>query len=79
MQRYLSQEPISENENDIPLSQDYEPSRNCPIHTQDQSPECAKFSEEHNIYLHFISFLHNDMTQVVEILPQVRQGPTYST
>ena len=25
------------------------------------------------IYLHFVSFLHIDMTQVVEILPQVRQ------
>ena len=32
-----------------------------------------------NIYLHFLSFLNIDMTQVVEILPQVRQGPTYST
>ena len=32
-----------------------------------------------NIYLHFVSFLHIDITQVVEILPQVRQEPTYST
>ena len=32
-----------------------------------------------NIYLHSMSFLHIDMTQVVEILPQIRQGPTYST
>ena len=32
-----------------------------------------------NIYLHFVSFLHIDMTQVVEILPQIRQEPTYST
>ena len=32
-----------------------------------------------NIYSHFISFLHMDMTQVVEILPQVRQEPSYST
>ena len=31
------------------------------------------------MYLHFMSFLHIDMVQVVEILPQVRQGPTYST
>ena len=29
-----------------------------------------------NINLHFISFLNTDMTQVVEILPQVRKGPT---
>ena len=29
--------------------------------------------------LKFISFLHTDMTQVVEILPQVRQILTYST
>ena len=29
--------------------------------------------------LHFISFLHIDVTQVVEILPQIRQGPTHST
>ena len=26
-----------------------------------------------------MSFLHIDMTQVVEILPQIRQGPTHST
>ena len=32
-----------------------------------------------NIYLHFVSFLHIDTTQVVEILPQLRQEPTYST
>ena len=32
-----------------------------------------------NIYLHFVSFLHIDATQVVEILPQMRQEPTYST
>ena len=31
-----------------------------------------------NIYLHFMSLLHIDMTQVVEILPCVRQGPTCS-
>ena len=30
-----------------------------------------------NIYLHFVSFLHIDTTQVVEILPQIRQEPTY--
>ena len=32
-----------------------------------------------NIYLHFVSFLHIDKTQVVEILSQVRQEPTYFT
>ena len=32
-----------------------------------------------NIYLRFVSFLHIDATQVVEILPQMRQEPTYST
>ena len=32
-----------------------------------------------NIYLHFMSLLHIDMTQVLKILPQVRPGPTYST
>ena len=38
------------------------------------------FSEgTQNIYLHFMSFLHIDMTHVVEILPQIRQGPTHST
>ena len=29
-----------------------------------------------NIYLHFVSFIHIDTTQVVEILPQTRQEPT---
>ena len=32
-----------------------------------------------NIYLPFVSFLHIDTTQVVEILLQTRQEPTYST
>ena len=32
-----------------------------------------------NIYLQFRSLLHTDMTRVVEILPHVIQGPTYST
>ena len=31
------------------------------------------------MYLHFVLFLHIDATQVVEILPQVRQERTYST
>ena len=30
-------------------------------------------------YLQFVSFLHNDMAQVIEILPHVRQDLTYST
>ena len=32
-----------------------------------------------NIYLHFVSFLHIDAMQEVEILLQIRQRPTYST
>ena len=32
-----------------------------------------------SIYLHFMSFLHTNKTQVVEIPPRVRQGPAYST
>ena len=28
------------------------------------------------LYLHFVSFLHIDTTQVVEILPQIKQEPT---
>ena len=35
--------------------------------------------ERKNIYLNFVSFLHIDATQVFEILPQIRQEPTYST
>ena len=37
------------------------------------------FEEGTKTYLHFMAFLHNDMTQVVEIPPQVKQGPSYST
>ena len=37
------------------------------------------FRGNENIYLHSISFLHIGMTQVVEILPQVREELTYST
>ena len=29
-----------------------------------------------NMYLQFLSFLNTDMTQIVEILPRIRQGPT---
>ena len=31
------------------------------------------------MYLHFVQLLNIDTTQVVEILPQIRQEPTYST
>ena len=34
------------------------------------------FGRNINKYLQFLSFLHIDMTQVIEILPRVRQGPT---
>ena len=37
------------------------------------------FRENINIYLHFVSFLHIDPTQVVEIRPQIKQEPTYSS
>ena len=40
---------------------------------------CYFFRENINIYLHFMSFLHANKTQVVEIPPRVRQGPAYST
>ena len=41
------------------------------------NPLRAKFFRGNiNIYLHFVSFLHIDTMQVVEILPQVRQEPT---
>ena len=44
------------------------------------NPLHAKFFRMNkNIYLHFMSFPHINMTQIVEILSQVRQGPTYST
>ena len=37
------------------------------------------FRGEINMNLYFVSFLHIDAMQVVEILPQIRQEPTYST
>ena len=44
------------------------------------NPLRAKFFRGNiNIYLHFVSFLHIDRMQVVEILRQVRKEPTYST
>ena len=40
------------------------------------NPLRAKFFRGNlNIYLHFMSFLHTNKTQVVEIPPRVRQGP----
>ena len=44
------------------------------------NPLRAKFFRGNiNKYLHFVSFLHIDTTQVAEILPPIRQEPTYST
>ena len=44
------------------------------------NPLRAKFFRGNlNIYLYFVLFLHTDTTQVVEILPQIRQEPTYFT
>ena len=40
---------------------------------------CHFFRENIKIYLHFMSFLHANKTQVVEIPPRVRQGSAYST
>ena len=37
------------------------------------------FRENINLYLHWVSYLHIDTTQVVDILPQIWQEPTYST
>ena len=43
------------------------------------NPLHAKFFRGNiNIYLHFMSFIHIDMTRVLKILPQVREGPAYS-
>ena len=44
------------------------------------NPLHAKFFRGNiNIYLHLMSFLHTNKTQVVEIPPRVRHGPAYST
>ena len=37
------------------------------------------FSVNINMYLHFMSFLRTNKTQVVEIPPRVREGPAYTT
>ena len=43
------------------------------------NPLHAKFLRENiNIYLDFLSFLHTNKTQVVEIPPQAKEGPRYS-
>ena len=43
------------------------------------NPLCAKYFRGNiNIYLYFMSFLHIDLTQVLKILPQVREGPVHS-
>ena len=43
-------------------------------------PLHAKFFRGNiNIYLHFVSFLHIDVSEVFEILPQIRQEFIYST
>ena len=52
----------------------------CSLDTFYLNPLHAKFLRGNlNTYLHFVSFLHIDETQVVEILPQIRQEPTYFT
>ena len=44
------------------------------------NPLRAKFFRGNiKIYLHFVSYLHIDTMQIIEILPQIRQEPTYST
>ena len=44
------------------------------------NPLRAKLLRENiNIYLHFMSFLHTNKTQVAEIPPGVRRRPAYST
>ena len=50
-----------------------------PVALHNINPLHAKiFGGNKNIYLHFMSFFHIDMTQVVGIVPQVRQGPAHS-
>ena len=44
------------------------------------NPLHAKFFRVNiNMYLHSMSFLRTNETQVVEIPPPVRQGPAYTT
>ena len=59
------------------VTQSYPPRVIC---TARFNPLHAKFFRGNkNIYLHFMSFPYIDITQVVEILPQVRQVLTHST
>ena len=47
---------------------------------EDINPLRAKFFRVNiNMYLHSMSFLRTNKTQVVEIPPRVRQGPAYTT
>ena len=56
----------------------------CKMGTILSQPQCVNplhakfFCGNINIYLHFMSLLHIDLTQVLKTLPQVREGPTYS-
>ena len=51
-----------------------------PQDVTDVNPLRAKlFRGNINIYLHFASYLHIDTMKVVEIIPRIRQEPTYST
>ena len=46
----------------------------------DINPLPAKFFRgSKDIYLHFMPYLHIDMTHVVEIIPRVEQKHTYYT
>ena len=50
------------------------------VQCQAINPLRAKFLRDNiNIYLHFMSFLHTNKTQVAEIPPRVRGRPAYST
>ena len=51
----------------------------CDIHLTFYMLFLFQREQKHIGYLHFDSFLHIDMTQVVEILPQVGQEHTHST
>ena len=51
----------------------------CVTRPQWVNSSCAIFFRGHvNMHLHFMSFFHMDLTQVVQIVPYLRQGPTYS-
>ena len=48
-------------------------------HTELNPLRANFFGGNINIYLHFMSLLHIDITQVLKIIPHVRPGLTYST